>query len=169
MNAGILVEAWKSAGYCLMTRSVASPYLGSFCLTERLACGVYTKLHSLPSSSTSGGRNDSALCGTRKFNVCTWRPMRLRAASRDCFAKVPDLKVTLRSSNRKGAVFEAKSWHTRRALERSGLSRWSNRVSRQLSESQKRMKAELVDNTRWHTGPSEQNATSGGIISYVLM
>jgi len=64
------------------------------------------------------------------------------------FEKVDVLKVEVIDSNNWGAARDEKSWQTRRKLARSSGSKYSSRLSRHWSFSQKRKKTELVERTK---------------------
>jgi hypothetical protein len=95
-----------------------------------------------------GGRKVSELCGMWKVNVFTWRPILESASMRAGFENVEVLKVEVTDSNSCGAARDEKSWQTRRKLARSSDSKWSRRLSRHVSFSQKRKKTELVERTK---------------------
>jgi hypothetical protein len=110
--------------------------------------------------SIIGGKKDSGPWGIWKVKVLTWRPILDSASMRAGLVKLEVLKVTVIFSKSRGAAFDEKSWHTRRKLERSSGSIWSNTLSRHESFSQKRRKTELVERTKLHIEPLERIASS---------
>jgi len=157
VNASVFIAAWKSGGYCLISRSVVSqsPYFGCLGLPFAFAGdevpGGNTKPFSSPvQGSMSGGSQVSCVCATVKVSVFTKCATRSSAASFAGLEKILDLNVMLTPSKTAGAIRLLKSWHTRRSFTRSSRGTNDKIFVRQTSESQTRMNDGFDEKTRLH-------------------
>lgn len=138
MKAETLVDAWKSAGYCLAKASVVArfPCFGSW-IVERSSRGVYVKAISAPVNGLMrGGNVDSAVCGKSKLSSLTWWPIRSSAAIFAGLVKALVRKVIRRSRNSSGPARALIPWHVRRRFFKSPLGRKDRKLFRHPSSSQ---------------------------------